>query len=79
MFNSLGTIVENHSAGLLLLDFEGGGTVHLTGVARILRDDERVAGFPGAERIIVYRGNNVLPPVACEPQQHEKQVDEIKI
>lgn len=55
MFNSLGNIVENHSAGLLLLDFENGGSLQLTGSARILWDDERVTEFPGAERLVEFR------------------------
>ena len=54
MFNSLGNIVENKSAGLLLLDFENGGTVQLAGVARILWDDERTSDFPGAERLVEF-------------------------
>jgi len=55
MFNSLGNIAENRSAGLLLVDFESGGTLQLTGDARILWDDERISDFPGAERLVEFR------------------------
>jgi hypothetical protein len=60
MFNSLGNIVENHSAGLLLLDFENGGTIQLSGVAKILWDDERISDFPGAERLVEFRLHKLI-------------------
>lgn len=53
--NSLGNIVENHSAGLLPLDFENGGTIQLSGVAGILWDDEPIVDLPGAERLVDFR------------------------
>jgi hypothetical protein len=60
MFNSLGNITENHNAGLLFLDFEQGGTLQLSGTADIIWDKERVALFPGAERIIEFKILNVI-------------------
>ncbi|NVN92079.1 MAG: pyridoxamine 5'-phosphate oxidase family protein [Desulfuromonadales bacterium] len=60
MFNSLGNIVENHSAGLLLIDFENGGTIQLSGVARVLWEDERIADFPGAERLVEFRLHKLI-------------------
>lgn len=55
MFNTLGNIAVNPSAGLLFLDFEGGGTLQLTGEARIVWDAQRAARFAGAERVIGFR------------------------
>jgi predicted pyridoxine 5'-phosphate oxidase superfamily flavin-nucleotide-binding protein len=55
MFNTLGNIAVNPSAGLLFLDFEGGGTLQLTGEARIVWDVGRAAGFAGAERVVEFR------------------------
>ena len=55
MFNTLGNIASNPSAGLLFLDFEGGGTLQLTGEARIVWDAGRAARFAGAERVVEFR------------------------
>ena len=55
MFNTLGNIAANPSAGLLFLDFEGGDTLQLTGEARIVWDAGRVARFAGAERVVEFR------------------------
>ena len=55
MFNTLGNIAVNPSAGLLFLDFEGGGTLQLTGEARIVWDTGRAARFAGAERVVEFR------------------------
>ncbi|CAA9467743.1 MAG: probable iron-sulfur binding protein YPO1417 [uncultured Rubrobacteraceae bacterium] len=55
MFNTLGNIAINPSAGLLFLDFEGGGTLQLTGEARIVWEAQRAARFAGAERVIEFR------------------------
>jgi hypothetical protein len=54
MFNTLGNIAVNPKAGLLFLDFEG-GTLQLTGEARIVWDAGRVAKFAGAERVVEFR------------------------
>jgi predicted pyridoxine 5'-phosphate oxidase superfamily flavin-nucleotide-binding protein len=55
MFNTLGNIAVNPSAGLLFLNFEGGGTLQLTGEARIVWDAGRAARFAGAERMVEFR------------------------
>lgn len=54
MFQSLGNIAVNPQAGLLLIDFERGRTLQLTGRARILWDQERIAEFAGAERLVEF-------------------------
>jgi hypothetical protein len=47
-------------AGLLFLNFEGGGTLQLTGEARIIWDAGRAARFTGAERVVEIRVQEVL-------------------
>ena len=54
MFQTLGNITAHPLAGLLFMDFESGSTLHLTGRARIVWDTDRIAPFPGAERLIEY-------------------------
>jgi len=60
MFNTLGNIVENPRVGLLFIDFDSGGTLQLTGSATILWDEERVAAFPGAERLVEFKLDQAL-------------------
>lgn len=55
MFNSFGNLEVNPHAGLLALDFHGGALLSLTGTARVLWDDPRVAAFAGAERLLEFR------------------------
>jgi len=52
MFNTLGNLAADPRAGLLLVDFEGGGTLQLSGRARIEWDRAAVAEFEGAERLV---------------------------
>ena len=54
MFNTLGNIAVNPSAGLLFLDFESGGTLQLTGEAQIVWDAGRAGRFAGAERVVEF-------------------------
>ena len=67
MFNTLGNIAANPSAGPLFLDFEGGGTVQLTGKAQIIWDARRAARFAGAERVVEYRGREVIETRGAVP------------
>src|SRR5215212_1493617 len=55
MFNTLGNIAANPSARLLFLDFEGGGTLQLTGEAQIVRNAGRAARFAEAERVLEFQ------------------------
>lgn len=52
MFNTLGNLAADPRAGLLLVDFEGGGTLQITGRATIVWDRALLAGFEGAERLV---------------------------
>ncbi len=60
MFQTLGNISVNPQAGLLFVDFERGGTLQLTGRARILWDEERAAEFAGAERLVEFDVDEVI-------------------
>ncbi|HET7461474.1 MAG TPA: pyridoxamine 5'-phosphate oxidase family protein [Longimicrobium sp.] len=55
MFNTLGNIVANPAAGLLLVDFERGRTLQLTGHASVTWDAPWLAKAPGAARGIEFR------------------------
>ena len=68
MFNTLGNISVNPSAGLLFVDFEGGNTLQLTGKARTRWDADLAAEFPGAGRVVEFRIEQVIEvtnAVAC--------------
>ena len=60
MFQSLGNIAENPRTGLLFVDFETGRTLQLTGKARIIWDQMRMAEFPGAERLLEFDIEDVI-------------------
>lgn len=60
MFNTLGNLLINPKAGLLLIDFEQGNTLQLTGETHILWEDERLAKFAGAERLIEFHIAEVI-------------------
>ncbi len=67
MFNTLGNIATNPNAGLLFVDFEGGGTLQLTGKARIVWDVERVGAFAGAGRVVEFGIEEVVEIPAAVP------------
>lgn len=52
MFQTLGNLALDPRAGLLFVDFERGGTLALTGAARVLWDPARFADLPGARRAL---------------------------
>jgi uncharacterized protein len=52
MFNTLGNLAADPRAGLVLVDFEHGGTLQLSGRARIEWGRSAVAGYAGAERLV---------------------------
>ena len=52
MFQTLGNLTVDPRAGLLLLGWETGSTLQLTGRARIVWDAQAVQSRPGAERLI---------------------------
>ena len=54
LFQTLGNLAIDNRAGLLFSDWSSGGTLQITGRARIVWDQERVLSYPGAERLVEY-------------------------
>ena len=52
MFCTLGNVEAHSRVGLLFVDFEGGRTLQVTGTAEIVWDEDRVARYDGAERLV---------------------------
>ena len=50
MFNTLGNLAADPRAGVLLVDFDGGGTLQLSGRAEIVWSGAELTAFPGAQR-----------------------------
>jgi len=67
MFNTLGNIAANPNAGLLFVDFESGGTLQLSGRARVVWDPERAAAFAGAERVVEFDVEDVVETEGAVP------------
>lgn len=65
MFNTLGNISVNPSAGLLFIDFETGQTLQLAGRATVVWDPARAAAFPGAERVVEFDIEQVVQSPAA--------------
>ena len=55
MFNTLGNITANPETGLLFVDFERGGTLQLSGEARVAWEPARAAEFAGSQRVVEFR------------------------
>lgn len=60
MFNTLGNIYSNPLSGLLFINYEHGHSLHLTGSAKIIWDEEESAVFPGAERLVRFEISEVV-------------------
>lgn len=67
MFNSLGNLELNPRAGLLFLDFERGGTLHLSGTAHVSWSPDLVRTFPGARRVVTFHVERVLDITDASP------------
>jgi uncharacterized protein len=60
MFNTLGNVAADGRAGVLLVGFETGATLQLTGTASIQWDPALVRTLPGAERALELRIEAVI-------------------
>lgn len=60
LFQTLGNLELNPNSGLLLVDFERGTTLQLTGRTNVIWDAKRVAEFPGAQRVMEFHIEEVL-------------------
>lgn len=77
LFNSFGNLEQNPHAGLLVLDFDSGDVLSLTGSARVIWEGPEVGAFAGAERLLELRVDRGLlwPSIAKgwsrpEPSPH---------
>lgn len=52
MFCTLGNIAADSRVGLLFVDFTDGRTLQITGRADVVWDEDRIAGYDGAERLV---------------------------
>jgi predicted pyridoxine 5'-phosphate oxidase superfamily flavin-nucleotide-binding protein len=52
MFQTLGNLTANPAAGLLFVDWASGRTLQISGRATVVWDEERLAAWPGAERLV---------------------------
>lgn len=60
LFNTLGNIYSNPASGLLFINYEHGHSLHLTGSAEIIWDEEQSSAFPGAERLVRFEISEVV-------------------
>lgn len=68
MFNTLGNIEENPKTGLLFINFSQSHVLQLTGMASIVWDDaNRIAQFPGAERLVEFQVEQVQEHCSALP------------
>ncbi len=67
LFQTLGNLAIDNRAGLLFPDWSSGGTLQITGRARIVWDQERVVSYPGAERLVEYEIEQVRETVHASP------------
>jgi predicted pyridoxine 5'-phosphate oxidase superfamily flavin-nucleotide-binding protein len=54
MFQTLGNIFANPHSGLLFIDFVSASTLQLTGEAKVILDEDYIATFPGAKRVVEF-------------------------
>ncbi|MEU7469983.1 pyridoxamine 5'-phosphate oxidase family protein [Streptomyces sp. NPDC044984] len=67
MFLTLGNLLLNASAGILVPDWETGATLHLSGTARTVWDAEEIATVPGAQRLVEFSVEAVREITAASP------------
>lgn len=60
MFQTFGNLIVNPNAGLLFIDFEGGHTLQLTGIAEVIWEAQRLNEFAGAQRLVEFDIEQVL-------------------
>lgn len=66
-FNTLGNMLVNPRAGLVVPDFSRGDLLQMTGRTEILLDPEAVAGIEGAERLWCFTPERVVFRAAALP------------
>jgi len=54
-FNTVGNLLLNPRAGLLLIDFDRGDVLYLTGQMEVIWDESEIRAYAGAERLLRFR------------------------
>jgi hypothetical protein len=67
MFLTLGNLLLNPAAGLVVPDWETGSRLQLTGTTSILWDAEEIARIPGAQRLVEFSVEAVREISAASP------------
>ncbi|MFJ4872896.1 pyridoxamine 5'-phosphate oxidase family protein [Streptomyces sp. NPDC088757] len=67
MFLTLGNLLLNSSAGILVPDWDTGTTLHVSGTARTVWDAEEIAEVPGAQRLVEFSVEAVREITAASP------------
>jgi predicted pyridoxine 5'-phosphate oxidase superfamily flavin-nucleotide-binding protein len=60
MLMTLGNLTVNPAAGLVLIDWQAGTTLQLTGTATVDWNQHTAAAFPGAERMVDFQVSKVV-------------------
>ncbi|HEU4404862.1 MAG TPA: pyridoxamine 5'-phosphate oxidase family protein [Polyangiaceae bacterium] len=72
-FNTLGNLVLDGRAGLLFVDFEGGGLLQLTGRVTIDWGSPALALHPGAQRLLVFELDEAVDRPAALPLRFDAE------
>ncbi|MEV0126624.1 pyridoxamine 5'-phosphate oxidase family protein [Streptomyces sp. NPDC050703] len=67
MFLTLGNLLLNSSAGILVPDWETGTTLHLSGTAHTVWDAGEISKVPGAQRLVEFSVEAVREITAASP------------
>ncbi|MEU3983769.1 pyridoxamine 5'-phosphate oxidase family protein [Streptomyces sp. NPDC026672] len=67
MFLTLGNLLVNPAAGVLVPDWDTGSLLHLSGTAHTVWDAEEIAAVPGAQRLVEFRIEAVREIPAASP------------
>jgi len=59
-FNTLGNILVNGKAGVVIADFEQGDVLQMTGRAEVILDSPEIVAFEGAERLWTFKPTRVV-------------------
>jgi hypothetical protein len=68
MFQTFGNLEVNPKAGLLLIDFEQGHTLQMTGTAEVIWETEQFANIAGAQRLVEFAIAQVLETHNATPR-----------
>ena len=71
MFQSLGNLSVDDAVGLLFVDWDTGSTLQLSGRGTVVWDAQRIAAWPGAQRLVDVEIEQVIEHEAAFPVRWE--------